>query len=755
MTNHPQTEPFTFQFEVQKIIYTNAKTKYMILSGKLTKLPVDLNIPREMIIQGVIPVAYKKDIFQGNGTLVTHPIYGRYIQLTEPPETVLPQVEGALADFIRRRVKGVGVKKAEAIVKQLGLNAITKIDQDVTVLYACGFKELEAKRIQETLTYHKKYEELIHFLQSIQIEVSMAGDIYQELKHGSVAKLRSNPYVISNIGKLSWIDADRIAKALNFLPNFRPRYRAAILYYLQYHLNYMGDICVKKEHLLEDFDSGEFLKYQGSYPEAPYVERKVIEPIIDELIAERAIISAKSESGDIYLYTPSYYHIEESIIHGLDHLVNSFIPPFCNPMEVDNFLIQYEQKFFPLAQAQKDAVHMALSNRLSILTGGPGTGKTATTNAIVKCIRSIKKKTRIMLLAPTGKASKRISEMTGQKAMTIHRGLGLKGFGMEVELEQLDADFIIVDESSMVDAYLFDILINHVGENTRLILVGDYHQLPSVGPGLILRDLINSGKIPVTELTEIFRQAAASQLVTNAHKMNKGLTTQDVNGLTFDVQKGDSYFVKRSQPFQIQRDIVESIRRFMDKGYKLDDFLVLAPMHSGILGTVELNRRIQREFNPPSKWVDIEKCDGTILRVGDRVIQTENNYDLEVFNGEIGTIHDIFSRRDSGQDTLVVSVEFPDRDQPVEYGERDIEQLELAYCISIHKSQGSEAPIVIMPIHETQERMLDRVLIYTGYTRTREVHIFIGREELLNQSLQKINTDSRQSLIKEKIQKNL
>lgn len=755
MSINIKEKPFTFQFEVQKIIFTNPKTKFMILLAKIQKLPDDLNIPREMVVQGIIPVAYKKDIFEGEGVLKTHDVYGRYIKLMYTPKTILPQVEGSLVEFIRRRVRGVGIKKAERIVKTLGLDAITKIDHDYTCLYECGFREKEAIRVQEELTYHKKFEDLIHFLQSIQIEVDMANDIYRELKHASVVKLRSNPYVISNIAKLSWLDADRIAKALNFLPTFTPRYRGAILYYLQYRLENMGDICVKKEQLLRDFESGQFLKFQGSYPEEPYVDREKLEPLLDELISERAIVAAKSESNETYLYLPNYYHIEENIIRGLDNLMNSYIQPFCDLVEIDNFLMHYERKYFPLADKQKEAVYMALSNRLSILTGGPGTGKTATTNAIVKCIRSIDKNSRIMLLAPTGKASKRLSEMTGMKAMTIHRGLGLKGFGHDVELNQLDSDFIIVDEVSMMDAYLTSLLLNNVSENTRLILVGDHHQLPSVGPGLILRDFIDSGKIPVTELTEIFRQAASSQLVMNAHRMNKGLTTKDVGGLEFDPKKGDSYFVERSQPLQIQRDIIESMKRFMKKGYKLDDFLILAPMHKGILGVAELNRRIQREFNPPNQYVDVEKSDGTILRVGDRVIQTDNNYDLNVFNGEMGNIVDIFYCSDNGQDEIIVSVEYPDKDEPVDYGMKDIDELDLAYCISIHKSQGSESPIVIMPIHETQEYMLDRVLIYTGYTRTKNVHIFLGSEKLLNESLKRVNTNNRQSLIKEKIRKTL
>jgi len=747
----PEKDLFEFDFEVKKVIFTDPKTKFAVLKAKLVRLPEDLNIPREMDVKGTVPVAYVKDVFRGKGRVETHDVYGRYIRLSGVPEVILPQVEGALVEFIARRVKGVGKRKAERIVKGLGLDCISKIDRDHTVLFSCGFKEKEARHIQEELTFHKKFEELVHFLQSIQIEADMASDIYRELRQGSIHKIRTNPYIVAKIGKLNFLDADRIARALRFLPNFRPRYRSAILYYLDHHLAYYGDICVKRKQLVDDFVSGAFLSRHGSYPEHPEADPVVIEELIDELITEGAIVAAQSKSGETYLYTPGYYYIEENIIRGLDKLMNTPIPPFCTTKEIDRFLDRYEKAYFPLAKAQRQAVYMALENRLSILTGGPGTGKTATTNAIVNCIKEIKKNASIQLLAPTGKAAKRLGEMTGRQAMTIHRGLGLRGFGSDDEVNTLDHDFVIVDEFSMTDAYLFNLLINHVGDRTRLILIGDYHQLPSVGPGLILRDLIRSGKIPVTELTEIFRQAKQSQLVINAHKMKKGITTKDPGGLTFDPQKGDSYFVERKNPIRIQNDIIESMRRFMKKGYRLEDFLILSPMHNGILGTVELNRRIQREFNPPNGRFDIEKKDGTYLRVGDRVIQTENNYELEVFNGEIGTITDIYLETSRGREELVCEVEFPDIDHPVVYREKDFDELELAYCISIHKSQGSEAPVVIMPIHETQSSMLDRVLIYTGYTRTKEVHIFIGSEELLNRSLRKVNTHNRQSLIEEKI----
>lgn len=750
-TIDPTKEVFEFDFEVKKIIYTNPKDKFAVLKTKLIRLPDDLNIPREMNVRGTIPVAYVKDVFRGKGIIEVHDVYGRYIKLVEVPEIILPQVEGALMEFIQRRVKGVGKKKSERIVKGLGLDCISKIEQDHTVLFECGFKEKEARRIQEELTFHKRFEELIHFLQSIHIEVDMASQIYDELQQASVTKIRSNPYVISKIGKLTFLDADRIARALRFLPNFRPRYRSAILYYLDYHLKSYGDICVKRAQLINDFSSGRFLSEHGSYPEEPMVSKELVEELLKELIDEGVIVQAQSKSGDYYLYTPEYFYIEENIIKGLQYLMQSTIPPFCSNNDIDRFIAKYEKEYFPLADKQKTAVYMALNNRLSILTGGPGTGKTATTNVIVQFIHEHNPKATIKLLAPTGKAAKRLSEMTGYDAMTIHRGLGLRIFMKEKEINTLREDFVIVDEFSMTDAYLFNLLINHVGEKTRLILIGDYHQLPSVGPGLILRDLIHSGRIPVTELTEIFRQAQQSQLVTNAHKMQRGLTTKDPGGLHFDPKKGDSYFVRRTNPVRIQNDIIESMRRFMKRGYKLDDFLILSPMHNGILGTIELNRRIQREFNPPNELFEIKKNDGTYLRVGDRVMQTENNYDLEVFNGEIGTIEDIYFDTSRGREELVCEVVFPDIDEPVLYREKDIDELELAYCITIHKSQGSEAPIVIMPIHSTQKIMLDRVLIYTGYTRTQDVHIFIGSEDLLNESLQKVNTYNRQSLIVEKI----
>lgn len=724
----------------------------MIIQSKMVALEKTINLPKEMVVQGTIPVAYKKDVFEAEGKIRTHPIYGRFIELVGSAKVILPQIESALIDFIRRRVKGVGPKKAQVIIQHLGLDAISKIYNDENALLSCGFKGKEATRIREELISHITFEELVHFLQSIQMEVDIALDVYKELKDVSVAKIRSNPYTIANAGKATWLHADRIAKKLSFVPHFTERYRHAVLYYIDLKVESEGNLCIKRDTLIHDFVSGEFLKKHGSFPENPTVPKDKMIGIVKDLMESGALVGQINQAGELLLYRPGYYHIEESIIQGLDNLVNRHNGIFCDRGEIDAFIHQYEQKYFPLAKEQQDAIYMALNNKLSILTGGPGTGKTHTTNAVLQCIRSVNPKASISLMAPTGKAAKRLSEMTGSKAKTIHRGLGIKGFGAEEELTQINSDFLVIDEFSMTDAYLFYVLLQQIGENTRLVLVGDYHQLPSVGPGLILRDLIHSNRIPTTELTQIFRQSSASQIVVNAHKMQRGLTTHAPNGLTFDSQRGDSYFVKRTEPLRIQEDVIETVRRFRDKGFKLDDILVLAPIHRGLLGTEELNRQIQRAFNPPTSLVEIEKENGECFRVGDRVIQTENNYDLEVFNGEIGTVSDIYFTRSEGTEHLVLAVEFPDRDDPVEFKERDYEVLQLAYCISIHKSQGSESPIVIMPIHETYGNILDRTLLYTGYTRTKETHIYLGEEETLNQAILRINGSERLSMIREKIQ---
>lgn len=750
-------ETFKVQFEIKNVMYMDSHTKFAIAKSRIISNTKEGEpIPREMTVQGTMVSPFVGDIYEGDVFIDTHSTYGRFLKLTGVPSPSLPQVEAQVIDFIKKKIKGVGKKKAGKIVEILGIDAISRIATDYKVLLQCGFNEIMAQSIHEKLVGHLEFEELVEFLQSIQMESKIATPIYNQLKQGCVKKVRANPYIICPIHELSFLDADKISFALNLSPVNRNRYREAILFYVLWRMERNGDICVPEEMLVNDLVSGDFLGRISPYNDGNQPERAMVEELVGELLRDRFLLSDKSAvNGKTYLYDPGYFNIEENIIRGLSNIKGSYMNPFCSDAEIDSFITFYERKTFPLAIRQRDAVFMALDNRISILTGGPGTGKTQTTNTIVKCILDINPKAQIRLLAPTGKAAKRMTELTGMLAETIHRGLGMKGFGHVDELEPLIEDFVIVDESSMIDAYLFSKLLENIGAETRILLVGDVNQLPSVGPGLVLRDLIDSGKIPSVELNQIFRQASASQIVTNAHKIIKGKTTKDVDGLTFEVAKGDSYFIQRTDTQAIQRNIIESIVRFKKKGFKLEDILILSAMRGGDLGVDELNRIIQHEFNPPNAYIDIIKSDGVVFRVGDRVIQTENNYDLDVFNGDIGTVASIFVRRASGKEEMIVEIEYPDKDDLVEYVDSDSEQLQLAYVITIHKSQGSESPIVMMPIHSTQEMMLDKNLIYTGYTRAKQIAILFGDEELLNRSIQRVNTNDRHSLIKEKMIANL
>lgn len=744
---------FVVDFEVKRILYINNQKKFAIVKSRiLSNEKVGEPLPREMTVQGQLVAPFEGDKYSGEVVIETHPTFGRYLRLLNVPQSTLPQVEGEVVQFIKKKIKGVGIKKAERIVKELGVDAISRIVHDHRVLLTCGFNELTARSIHEKLSGHLEFEELVEFLQSLQVESNIASPIYNELKSSCVKRVRANPYLISSIHSLSFLDADRIAFALNLPSNNRARYKAAISHYLLWRMEGFGDICVPKEVLVQDFVSGSFLKRISPYREGNAVEKATVEDLIQELLKEKTICSDNSPAtGELYLYEPGYYHIEENIIRGLVNINDVRMAPFATQNQIHDFLMDYESKTFELATRQREAVYMALGKRMSILTGGPGTGKTQTTNTIVKCIQAINPKARIRLLAPTGKAAKRMTELTGMPAATLHRGLGIKGFGSKDDLTLLEDDFVIVDESSMIDAYLFSQLLKNISDHTRVLLVGDANQLPSVGPGLVLRDLIDSGKIAFVELNKIFRQASASQIVTNAHKIVAGKTTEDVDGITFDNSIGDSYFVHRQDAEQIQQDILESIRRFMKKGFRMDEILILSAMNIGDLGVDELNRRVQHEFNPPTNYIDVEKSNGTVLRVGDRVMQTENNYDKKVFNGDIGTIASIFVRRSSGKEETVVEVEYPDKEESDIYIDVEIEELTLAYVISIHKSQGSESPVVLMPVHPSQESMLDRNLLYTGYTRAKKIAVLFGVESLFNRAVKRVHTTNRYSLIKEKM----
>lgn len=738
---------FEVKFEVKNINFRNDEDRFKILTAKILDhtYPGTL-LSSEMAIQGIIPSAMPGDTFKGIGVFAIHQVHGPSIKLKGYPVATLPQVKKGIAEFIKKRVRGLGVKTSQKIVETLGLDAISMIEKDYKcLLNVQGISEKRAKIIHEKIGEHRKFEDVAMFVQANGMEYPIAMKIYDEFKNDSIIKLKENPYSIAVIPKLDFTHADRFAYNLGFQYDNYERIKSAVVYYVNYQMKNYGDLCVFKEELVKRFN--EFLLKFGAYPEeeSTEIDISIINNAIKELIECNFIVTEQNSMGATCIYRKDYNVIENQIISNIKKLLSDQKQPFCIKEQIDNFLVSYETNNLKLADQQRNAVYMAIQNGISILTGGPGTGKTQTTNTIVKCIYNIKPHATIMLLAPTGKASRRMTELTSMEASTIHRGIGLNGFSDGGELAEINCDYVFIDESSMVDAYVFNALISNIGENTRIIFVGDHEQLPSVGPGLILRDLINSNRIPVTKLDKIFRQAENSQIIMNAHAIIKG----NKSALKFDNTKKDFYFLRTTEKLRVKEKILKSIENMINnQGYKLSDICILSPMRKGEIGVNELNRVIQMKFNPssdkPEYYIDTLSC----FRVGDRVMQTQNNYDIRVMNGDVGEISSIYTN--SGE--YIIEVQYPDKETPVQYTEKIVDELELAFAMTIHKSQGSEFPVVIMPVHREFNRMLSKNLIYTGVTRAKSVVVMIGTEESLHYAMERKDGIKRNSRIKEKIQ---
>lgn len=743
-----------FCFKVKKIVYRNADTRFSIIRGIILKHNCKEGLTKEITIKGHFPVLYVGDEYTGLATYTLDDNYGYYLELRNVPNVLIPENKKALAEFISKRVKGLSLKKSIEIVDLLGVQALSKIRKDYKVLLDVdGIKEPKAQKIYNQLILHESYEELAMFIQGMGIQTSIANKIYAKYQDSSLSRVKSNPYCICYDNEIAFRFADKIAYGLNIAKNNKYRVETAIVEYLTHRINSYGDICVYKDMILNDLNP--FLDRYGVYPNND-ISASEIESAMDFLISKNVLNIEKDKEGNLCVYKSLYNYIENKIISNLNTILTEFKNPFCSSKEIDDFITEYEKKYFPLDVIQKQALYTSIQSGISILTGGPGTGKTHTTNAIVQCIKHINPKASILLLAPTGKASDRLTELTNMPSSTIHRGINLNPYNADGELEEIVEDFVFIDESSMIDAYMFEKLTSTISDRTRVVFIGDVDQLPSVGAGLILRDMIDSGKIPTTRLTKIFRQAETSKIVSNAHRIIKGKDTTQTDGV--DIKNSiDSNFIfwGESNPIKVRDKILMSLDRLFDKyKYKVNDVCILTPMRLGDLGVDELNRILQKKLNPPSPTKAEYEVDALhSFRVGDRVMQNKNNYDLKVFNGFVGEIKSIYTDlTSSGILEYKIEVEYPKKEDTVIYGEKEIEELELAFAMTIHKSQGSEFPVVIMPVHDTQKNMLNRNLVYTGVTRAKEMLIMIGQEDALNYSINHTEICNRISRLKEKIE---
>lgn len=606
-------------------------------------------------------------------------------------------------------VPGLGKVMARRIVERFGLATLDVIEREPARLAEVeGIGPKRSRTIQAAWTEQRAVKDVMVFLQSHGVSTAFAIRIYQQYRERAIAVVRENPYRLAlDVAGIGFASADKIAASLGVAKDAPARADAGVLHVLG-ELADRGNVGAPRETLV------------GAAAGMLDVDPKLVEAAIDRVAAAgRAVVEpALAEAGDAVFLTA--LHDAEV---GAAALVRRLVASAGEPLEidVDRALAWVEERAkIALAPLQREAIRAATTSKLLVVTGGPGTGKTTIVNGIVRILE--KKGRRIALAAPTGRAAKRMTEATGREARTLHRLLAYSpktGAFERDESSPLEADVIIVDETSMLDVSLAHALLRAVPPSASLVLVGDVDQLPSVGPGNVLADVIRSGAATVVRLATIFRQAAASAIVKGAHQINAG----ELPAFSEGGDEGDFFFVERDEPDDVVRAIEALVRDRIPRRFALDaidDVQVLTPMHRGSLGAAALNAALQAALNPRGP----ELVRGSrVFRVGDKVMQLRNDYDLDVFNGDLGRV----ARVDDDAGGLVVS--FDGRDVAYEAG--DLDNLTLAYACSIHKSQGSEYPAVVLPISTQHYVMLQRNLLYTGVTRGKRLVVLVGSKRAL------------------------
>lgn len=618
-------------------------------------------------------------------------------------------------------VKGIGPAYAKAIVSRFGLGTIEVIENDIERLLEVprlGKKRME--KIRESWEKQKDIKEVMVFLQGHGVSTAFAAKIYRKYEKESIAKVKENPYQLANdIWGIGFKTADSIASKMGYEKNDPRRCRSGILYTLN-ELAEDGHVYAEPEQLVE-------------------AAVKLLEA---EEIPVRQALATMMEAKDVIadndvIYLPPFYYAENGSAKRLQSLLSDtslFSSDVAAEPEAEygskNGGIVYDE-------VQRAAIQKALDSKVMVLTGGPGTGKTTTTQGIISAFKT--RHMSILLAAPTGRAAKRMTEATGMEAKTIHRLLEynpMDGYKRNEE-NPLEGDALIVVECSMIDILLFYNLMKAIPSNMRLILVGDIDQLPSVGAGNVLRDIIDSQQIPVVRLTRIFRQAQSSRIVMNAHAINAGQFPNIKNGLDTDF-----FFIKQEDADEMVKLIIGLVRDRLPKkyGYAPKEIQVLTPMQRGTVGAGNLNIELQNALNPTGPSL---ARGGYTFRQGDKVMQIRNNYDKNVFNGDIGYITAV----DTNERTLTVTFD----NRLIEYDITELDEIVLAYAITIHKSQGSEFPVVVMPVTMKHFVMLQRNLIYTGITRAKKICVLVGTTKALAYAIKQNTVSKRNTKLKERL----
>jgi exodeoxyribonuclease V alpha subunit len=658
------------------------------------------------------------------GWWTTHTQYGDQFKVVDYAVTRPATIAGIQKYLGSGLIKGIGPVTAKRIVEHFREQTLDVIENDITRLGEVkGVSRKRVEMIQRTWQEQRAIKDVMLFLQSHSVSTHFAVKIYKQYGNDAIPVVEKTPYrLAAEVYGIGFKTADQIARNLGMPVDAEERLRAGLQYVLS--------VATEEGHCY--LPAHELIKRSA---DALEVEDQAKLQAAHEKMLDDGLLKVEEVDNDRAIYLPPLWQAERGIARRVKAMIER--PSRIDAKRVESWLARFmEKRGIELSDGQRRAIHLATETRLMILTGGPGTGKTMSLRAMVELFRAMGKS--VALASPTGRAAQRLSEVTGSEAKTIHRLLEFDPAQMQFKRNDvwpLDADVVIIDEASMIDVVLANSLLKAIDERSQLILVGDVDQLPSVGPGAVLKDLINSGVVPVARLTQVFRQAAESLIIQNAHRINRGefpLLVKPGEG------KSDCYFVEAEEPDEVVDLIVRSVARSLTKSFGYDplkDIQVLSPMNRGRVGANHLNDVLQAALNPPQAGKAEINRGNRFFRVGDKVIQRVNNYKIEVFNGDMGMIEAI------DLEDQMLAVRFADR--IVGYDSADALELSHGFAVSIHKSQGSEYPAVVIPLHTQHYLMLSRNLLYTALTRAKKTVVMIGTPKAVGMAMSNLEATHR------------
>ncbi|THV40107.1 SF1B family DNA helicase RecD2 [Glycomyces buryatensis] len=724
----PQTRPGATNLEIvlERVTYANEETGYTIARASSARSGGEL-----ITIVGPLLGAQIGESLEAVGRWTSHPKYGRQFEVWSY-RTVLPATIQGIERYLGSGlIKGIGPKTAEKIVAHFGTDTLDVIDSEPERLIEVpSLGPKRTKAIAAAWEEQRAIKEVMVFLQSVDVSTSLAVRIFKKYGDASIGVVKNEPYRLANeVWGIGFKTADSVARAVGIPHDSPERIKAALQYTLS-QASDAGHCFLPAPNLVAD--TVELLE----------LEAALVSAALGELVAEGEHVMAEDvpvDDGTVPArYLAPFFHAERGLASGLAGLLRTGedrLPAFRKVDWDKAFAWLRRRRDAELAPEQADAVRLALSEKVAVLTGGPGCGKSFTVSSVVDLARA--KGAKVMLAAPTGRAAKRLAELTGFEATTLHRLLELRPGGDAAydRDNPLDVDLLVVDESSMLDTILANKLVKAIPPGAHLLLVGDVDQLPSVGAGEVLRDLLAAEQIPRVRLTRIFRQAAESGVVANAHRVNSG---------DFPALEGyDDFFYFACDDNELVADhVVDIVARRIPSKFGLHpvrDVQVLSPMHRGGPGAGNLNLKLQEALTPPREGLPERRSGGRVYRVGDKVIQIRNNYAkgvAGVFNGTVGVVEAI----DEVGQTLTVRT---DEDEEVDYEFSELDELVHAYAITVHRSQGSEYPAVVVPVTTSAWTMLQRNLIYTAITRAKRLVVLVGSKKAIAVAVRTAGTGKR------------